>query len=420
MLAKTRKLAIIGLMVGSTALGSFTAQAQQLSQPSQRYQPTQVVQAPPSVHIAPQKAQRIPASYNFSDQGDAQHVSADDRYLIQQVAYQQPVAQAPAGTTEPAVPAILAGMPKISEAKAAIQQVTAPARMKVESVSQALNQFTPRATAEKSFNDFAPQMKQVIKTTTPRIAPEEISSQRAVLEAQLRAIQERTAVREAELASMGEKVAATAAAAVETKQVETKQVEQKPVLRAENQRQIVKAIPATLQPAATNDGAFSASAFVRDINGGSAEKTKINQVAYAAPQENKSSQSISRVSGNRATNGNAAIRLNAPSIEVETFGPREIGLNKPANYEVIVKNNSGSAAERILVGINLPEWVEVQNVNLTSGNKEITDGKDKARLVWTIDRIEAGRTQTATILAVPRKAEGFDVGVEWTLSSSCR
>jgi len=111
----------------------------------------------------------------------------------------------------------------------------------------------------------------------------------------------------------------------------------------------------------------------------------------------------------------AAIRLKAPSIEVETFGPRSIGVNKPATYEVVVKNNSGSDAERILVGINLPEWVEISNVNLTTGGKEVTDGKDKARLVWTIDRIGAGKMQTATILAVPRKAEMFDVGVEWTL-----
>ena len=107
--------------------------------------------------------------------------------------------------------------------------------------------------------------------------------------------------------------------------------------------------------------------------------------------------------------------MKAPSIEVETFGPRSIGVNKPATYEVVVKNNSGTDAERILVGINLPEWVEVSNVNLTTGGKEITDGNDKARLVWTIDRIGAGKTQTATILAVPRKAEMFDVGVEWTL-----
>ena len=111
----------------------------------------------------------------------------------------------------------------------------------------------------------------------------------------------------------------------------------------------------------------------------------------------------------------AAISLNAPSIEVETFGPAKIGVNKPAIYKVVVRNNSSSKAERILVGINLPEWVDIENVNLTSGGKEITDGENQARLVWSIDKISGNASQTITVTAVPRKAEAFDVGVEWTL-----
>jgi len=111
----------------------------------------------------------------------------------------------------------------------------------------------------------------------------------------------------------------------------------------------------------------------------------------------------------------AAIRLNAPAIEVETFGPASIGINKAANYKVVVKNNSSTVAERILVGINLPQWVDIENVNLTTGGKEITDGENQARLVWSIDKISGNASQAITVTAVPRKAEMFDVGVEWTL-----
>ncbi len=410
MLAKTLKLSIVGLFfVASTAVCGSTAQGQQLRQPSQRYQPTEVAQTPPSVHVAPPQAQRIPAtSYTFTDQAPAPQAGVDGRYLIQQVAYQQPVAPA---SNEPAVPAILAGVPAKRQVQEAVKKLAAPAAMKVESVSQALNQFTPKAVAEKSFKDFAPQMQQAIKTNTPRIAPEEISSQRAILESQLRAIKQRTAAREAELALKAKEAAAQTVP-------QAKQTVPAQSLPAPTQ------VPET-QPAATEN--FSAADFVRQINGEPVKSEPINQAAYAAPQDNETIRSYSdvmdpqvrRVSNDQiassSAGGNAAIRLGAPSIEVETFGPRSIGINKPANYEVVVKNNSSSPAERILVGINIPEWVEVQNVNLTSGNKEITDGKNKARLVWTIDRIEAGRTQTATILAVPRKAEGFDVGVEWTL-----
>ena len=63
----------------------------------------------------------------------------------------------------------------------------------------------------------------------------------------------------------------------------------------------------------------------------------------------------------------------------------------------------------------MPEWVDIENVNLTSGGKEITDGENQARLVWSIDKISGNASQTITVTAVPRKAEAFDVGVEWTL-----
>ncbi len=420
MLAKTLKLSIVGLfLVASTAFCGSTVNGQQLRQPSQRYQPTEVSQTPPSVHVAPSQARRIPTSYTFTDQTPASQASVDNRYLVQQTAYQAPV---PPASNEPAVPAILAGVPAKQQIQEAAKKFTAPAAVKVETVSQALNQFTPKAAAEKSFKDFAPQMQQVIKTNTPRIAPEEISSQRAVLESQLRAIKQRTAAREAELASRANQtVAQTVAKTVPQAVPQVKQA----IIAAEPAETATLPAPTQTQPAVVDN--FSASDFVRQINGQPAKSEPINQAAYAAPQNNETIRSegnvmdpqVRRVSNNQiassSAGGNAAIRLGAPSIEVETFGPRSIGINKPANYEVVVKNNSSSPAERILVGINIPEWVEVQNVNLTSGNKEITDGKNKARLVWTIDRIEAGRTQTATILAVPRKAEGFDVGVEWTL-----
>ncbi|MFK7766526.1 MAG: hypothetical protein AB8B55_04845 [Mariniblastus sp.] len=111
----------------------------------------------------------------------------------------------------------------------------------------------------------------------------------------------------------------------------------------------------------------------------------------------------------------ATIKLSSPAIQVDTYGPETVGVNKPANYQVVVRNTSETKAERILVGINMPQWVDIENVNLTSGGKEVTDGQNQARLVWSIDQIPANSTQTITITAVPRKAEMFDVGVEWTL-----
>jgi uncharacterized repeat protein (TIGR01451 family) len=386
MLAKQLKLALLGVLIGSTSFCISSANGQQLERPSQRYQPTQVDAAAGEViHTASQ----IPSvRVRMSDQANQ---GQQDKYLIRQVAYQEPV-------KAPQVPAILAGS---SEFQGATR--------KASSLRDAFQQKfgESKRAASSAIEQAAPLMDQAIQARTPRIAPEEISTQRALLEKQLRDIESRTVAREADLAN----------------------------IVAEKAKASAKTIREAAKPAED----FSASQFLRQINNGepsknfestkSASPQRVSRANYSEPQArtargigSKSDykrQSIRQTSSEddieSGRSESAAIRLKAPSIEVETFGPRSIGVNKPATYEVVVKNNSGSDAERILVGINLPEWVEVSNVNLTTGGKEVTDGKDKARLVWTIDRIGAGKTQTATILAVPRKAEMFDVGVEWTL-----
>ncbi len=386
MLAKQFKLALLGVLIGSTSFSVSTANGQQLERPSQRYQPTQVdANAGEVIHTASQ----IPAvRVRMSDQVDQ---SAQNKYLIRQVAYQEPV-------KAPAVPAILAGT---SDFQGSVKKTGALRDAFRKQFAEA------KPATASAIEKAAPVMDQAIRARTPRIAPEEISTQRALLEKQLRDIKSRTAAREAELTDRGRTFADQAKASA-------------------------KMIRQAAQPA----GDFSATQFLNQINNGqsrtefksttSPSSIDKGRTKYKQPQAGRiGTSSLSMTHNVRQTSSeddiepsgadSAAIRLKAPSIEVETFGPRSIGVNKPATYEVVVKNNSGSDAERILVGINLPEWVEVSNVNLTTGGKEVTDGKNKARLVWTIDRISAGKTQTATILAVPRKAEMFDVGVEWTL-----
>ena len=139
--------------------------------------------------------------------------------------------------------------------------------------------------------------------------------------------------------------------------------------------------------------------------------TQTAQIKNGAIQD----QQVLPTSANIAVSEKASIKIAAPSIEVVTVGPQTIGINKASEFKVIVRNNSTIRAERILVGVNMPEWVDIENLSLTSGGKEITDGQDQARLVWSVDQVPGNSSQTMTISAVPRRAEIFDVGVEWTL-----
>ena len=140
-------------------------------------------------------------------------------------------------------------------------------------------------------------------------------------------------------------------------------------------------------------------------------------VAPVAPKQNGTirDRQVLPTSVNVPIREKASIKISAPAIEVVTVGPQTIGINKASEFKVVVRNNSTIRAERILIGIDMPEWVDIENLSLTSGGKEITDGKDQARLVWSVDQVPGNSSQTMTISAVPRKAEIFDVGVEWTL-----
>lgn len=109
------------------------------------------------------------------------------------------------------------------------------------------------------------------------------------------------------------------------------------------------------------------------------------------------------------------LSLRAPAIQVDTYGPRSIGINKVGTYKVVIQNQSDFDAENVRVGIALPTWIDVHNINLTSGTRAIEETERTNELNWIVPRIAANSDQTLIIDAVPTKAEKFDIGIEWTL-----
>ncbi len=125
---------------------------------------------------------------------------------------------------------------------------------------------------------------------------------------------------------------------------------------------------------------------------------------------------VRQVSVESETVSGATVSLATPGIQVLAFGPGSIGINKVATYKVTVTNDSDLGAETIRIGIDIPESIELQNINVTTGHHEITNGVDQHRLVWTVDQLAARSTQTIAINAIPRTAEPFEMGVEWSFA----
>ncbi len=107
--------------------------------------------------------------------------------------------------------------------------------------------------------------------------------------------------------------------------------------------------------------------------------------------------------------------LRAPAIQVDTYGPRTIGVNKTGTYKVVVTNQSNFAAESLDVGVMLPSWIAIRNVNLTAGNRVAEEADGFNKLIWSVKSIPANSSHTMTIDAVPTKAQMFDVGIEWAM-----
>jgi uncharacterized repeat protein (TIGR01451 family) len=259
----------------------------------------------------------------------------------------------------------------------------------------------------KSPADFANAMNQV-RGASPRIAPEELNSVNAAkvrIEQQMAELRDRALAKadaSPRIANAGNGLRNDASPAV------TPISSELPASKV-SATELVRSI--TAQSAAAGS---TVAAPVQDrITSPGNSKFAVHESEISESE----SGNIRQVSSETYVNedSDASIRLDAPALSVETFGPQTIGINKPATYQVKVHNSSHTDAERILVGVKFPAWVDIDNVNMTAGNKEITDGSERARVVWNVDRIPAKGSQTITVTAIPRQAEVFDVGVEWTL-----
>lgn len=409
MLAQKLRLSLFLALVVTLSILSASAFGQQT--PSQRYQPVRSGFAPPSVHVAPENmrqlssrdsasAQQKGSLYKFSDESrrlNSNYLTPPEtapselrRDTVKQTSFQVE------GKDEPAVPAILSSRSTSSTANkkpadfaAAMQQAanhtpTIGVR-DLPGIPKATYQtppsakgisIEPPAATEEDENNF-----QIGKLTIERQRAQETASQRVNQEN-----------KQAEVAAL-------------------QPVEPAADLSAsEFIDQITVGDPAPEKKAAPSD--------IHSTKLIALQAGKFPPTSPSSGQTNAARDSQTRtMSANTQTiNGmKPVIQLRAPALEVDTYGPQSVGINKLADYQVVVKNNSSIQAERILVGINIPAWVEIENVNLSTGEKELTDGKNQARLVWSIDKIAGNSSQTMTISAIPRKPQVFNVGVEWTL-----
>jgi len=112
----------------------------------------------------------------------------------------------------------------------------------------------------------------------------------------------------------------------------------------------------------------------------------------------------------------AQINTAGPKLRVTASGPPSVGIGKTARYEVIATNEDRATANDLIVGIDIPNWIEVTHVNSTQGTRELAEGdQPESRLIWNVKQIAAGTSEKLIIDVIPRQAKMFDLNIEWTV-----
>ena len=374
-----RTLGLAAAIVSSALVGITDAQ----QTPAQRYEPVRgnVYDAQKSSNYYPEQVHR---------EG------------VRQIAYQQPA--------EPSVPAILAGGQHSAAVNEALT-LPAPGSAAIGSNNHTMPMNSPADFASQmGVNKGAYDISPSSRTSTPiaPVAPKSAAIPVGVIPQQ--GTLPAPAVQSTAVQPTAQQIAAEAAATRSNPITDTTQTRLTDRFSSDH---LSNDLRSGSQPATTQVQVASE----QNSSQPPAQTATQAVAAPSAPIKNGAiqDQQVLPTSANLPVSEKASIKIAAPAIEVVTVGPQTIGINKASEFKVVVRNNSTIRAERILIGINMPEWVDIENLSITSGGKEVTDGTDQARLVWSVDQVPGNSSQTMTISAIPRKAEIFDVNVEWTL-----
>ncbi len=101
----------------------------------------------------------------------------------------------------------------------------------------------------------------------------------------------------------------------------------------------------------------------------------------------------------------------APVLQVETLGPRQIRIGVPSRYELAIRNSGMVAAEGVTVSVELPPSAEVMGAAPSNGQAETKAAMGKKTVVWQLETLAAEERQSLILELVPREARAFDLAV---------
>lgn len=142
------------------------------------------------------------------------------------------------------------------------------------------------------------------------------------------------------------------------------------------------------------------------------------RVAERAPRINTIPRTLPRTSNtsniDRSPDSFSTQQQN-PQLKLVSSGPRSITVNKAGDFVVKILNTGQIDATDVMVGIEIPGWVEVvSKPQSTGGEAMIKDLGDSKGVVWNLSYLPAGRDALISLKLEPRENKPFNLKTEWT------
>ncbi|MDB4670931.1 hypothetical protein OAG56_01795 [Mariniblastus sp.] len=105
----------------------------------------------------------------------------------------------------------------------------------------------------------------------------------------------------------------------------------------------------------------------------------------------------------------------SPQLRVMTTGPKTISVDKPGAFNVKVSNLGNLAANEVILGIEIPAWVEIIGTpSATGGVAEVKSMGDAKGIVWTLSYLPGQQDALVSLTLMPRENRAFQLKTEWT------
>ncbi len=125
-------------------------------------------------------------------------------------------------------------------------------------------------------------------------------------------------------------------------------------------------------------------------------------------------QTSSDSRSNTGASTSSLLELKQPGISINIAGPNAMVVGQETVYELIAKNHGTSNLNGLIVRVSLPNNVVIGNSVATSGATQPDREDGDNALLWEVESIAAGQTQSLKLPIKTASPEHFAMNVEWT------